>query len=200
MRSKGAINNYVAYRIREVRNARKLSSQEVARKTGIAPGSYSCLENGWYNINLDNLFKILQALEADVQDVWPKTEEPACETIDESYLLRAAQCARRFGVATVELDDIYESVCRAFELGKDMLHSRSRGWKRLREARAACAMLVKEAPNLSLTSLSRSLGCSLSSMSHLARRYEPRFEEEGELVVRMRQARRELQSRLEAAS
>ncbi len=75
MRSKGrTVNNYVAHRLRQIRVERGLTSSELAQRTGSALGSYSCLENGWYKINIDNLFKILQALQAKVTEVWPETE------------------------------------------------------------------------------------------------------------------------------
>ena len=40
-------------------------------KTGIPVSSYACMETGRYNISLDNLFRILGALDADISEVWP---------------------------------------------------------------------------------------------------------------------------------
>ncbi|MEE8584972.1 MAG: helix-turn-helix transcriptional regulator [Acidobacteriota bacterium] len=77
MKSKGRVNDYVAHRLREIRVKRKLNSKEVARRTGIAPDSYSYLEDGWHKISLDNLFRILQALKADVAEVWPRRADVA---------------------------------------------------------------------------------------------------------------------------
>ena len=77
MKSMGRVNNYVSHRLREIRVRRKLTSKEVARRMGIPQGSYSALENGWYKISLDNLFRILQALKADVAEVWPRRADVA---------------------------------------------------------------------------------------------------------------------------
>lgn len=67
--SERAVNRYVGHRIQKLRKQRRLSSQEVARRTGLAPGSYSCLENGWYRISLENLFRILQVLDVHVTEM-----------------------------------------------------------------------------------------------------------------------------------
>lgn len=196
MRSTGAINNYVAHRLREVRTAKKLSSQEVARRTGIATGSYSCLENGWYRINLDNLFKILHALDIEVTDVWPRPKDESHGPINEEYLRSTVRKALDAGPREMELDDVLDSVCQAFEVSKGQLQSKMRSWARLSHARAACGLLVKESPSLSLTDLCGLLGCSLSSMSHLMRRHMDALDEDGEMEEAMRQARRILRQRL----
>ena len=192
MRSKGMINNYVAHRLREVRDQKKLSTQEMSRRTGIAAGSYSCLENGWYRINLDNLFRILQGLEADVKDVWPEFEEDPGESIDENYLQRAVRASMERRPRPIDLDDIFEAVSGSFDIGKDKLQSKIRNWSRLTQARAACALLARESSGITMTSLSSSLGCSLSSISHLARRYADRLEEDTEFSSRVGEAREKL--------
>ncbi len=188
MRSKGRINNYVGHRLREIRVTRKLTSQEVARQAGIAPGSYSCLENGWYKINLDNLFRILQVLKAEVTDVWPRPQIEGGAAIDDDYLQRVVEEAISSRPREIDLDDVYEAVCRTFDIPKDQFQSQSR-WSRLTEARGAAAILVKEIPHLSLTSLCRSLGCSISSMSHLTRRVLERAEEDRILRAKIDEAR-----------
>ncbi|HSR53353.1 MAG TPA: helix-turn-helix domain-containing protein [Acidobacteriota bacterium] len=197
MRSTGAINNYVAHRLREIRTAKKLSSQEVARRTGIATGSYSCLENGWYRINLDNLFKILHALDTEVTEVWPRPKDEGQDgPIDEDYLKKTVRKALDEGPREMELDDVLDSVCEAFGVGKGQLQSKMRSWARLSQARAACGLLVKESPSLSLTDLCGLLGCSLSSMSHLMRRHMDALDEGGEMGETMERARRALRERL----
>ena len=193
MRSKGRINNFVGHRLREIRVAKKMTSQEVARRSGIAPGSYSCLENGWYKINLDNLFRILQVLKAEVIQVWPRTEADQSNVIDDSYLQDVVRDAMASQPREITLDDIYEAVCQAFEIPKDQFQSQSR-WSRLTEARGAAAILVKGVPHLSLTSLCRSLGCSISSMSHLTRRVQERAQEDQELASKIEKARQILRN------
>lgn len=196
MRSKGRINNFVGHRLREIRVAKKMTSQEVARRAGIAPGSYSCLENGWYKINLDNLFRILQVLKADVTEVWPEISDDSAGSIDDDYLQKVVRNAIESQPREVTLDDVYEAVCEAFEVPKDQFQSQSR-WSRLTEARGAAAIIVKDIPHLSLTALCRSLGCSISSMSHLTRRVQERAEEDKVLAGKIQHARTLLQERFE---
>ncbi len=71
MKSKALVNQFVAENLRTIRIAKGMKVQEVARRAGLAYSSYSCLEGGWYKINLDNLFRILLALDTDVSEVWP---------------------------------------------------------------------------------------------------------------------------------
>ena len=85
----------IAHRLRDFRLAKKMTSQEVARRAGISPASYSCLENGWYKINIDNLFKILQVLKADITDIWPRSDDNGADVIDDEYMEKAAQFADR---------------------------------------------------------------------------------------------------------
>ena len=65
------INNRVRHKLRELRLARKVSVQELARRVGIPCSSYACMEGGFYNISLDYLFRILGVLDADISEVWP---------------------------------------------------------------------------------------------------------------------------------
>ena len=191
-RSKGTINNYVAHRIRELRMERKITSQEMARRTGIAPGSYSCLENGWYKINLDNLFKILQALGAKVTEVWPQTRSTPQDRIDESYLHRAVSEAMESAPRQISLDDVFEVVSGVFGIGKEHLHSQARSWERLNEARAVCGMLIEEIPHIDIKALRSSMGFSSSAMVQLLQRYEDQLREDPELQSKLDESRRRL--------
>lgn len=172
-----------------------MTSQEVARRSGIAPGSYSCLENGWYKINLDNLFRILQVLKSDVTEVWPRISKPVTPHLDDDFLQQVVEEAIANQPRELTLDDVYEAICISFEIPKDQFQSQSR-WSRLTEARGAAAVLVKDIPHLSLTSLCRSLGCSISSMSHLTRRVLERTKENSELAARLENARRLLREEI----
>ncbi len=183
----------MGHRLREIRVARKMTSQEVARRSGIAPGSYSCLENGWYKINLDNLFRILQVLKAEVIEVWPLADADQSNVIDDSYLQDVVRDAMASQPREITLDDVYEAICQVFEIPKDQFQSQSR-WSRLTEARGAAAILVKGVPHLSLTSLCRSLGCSISSMSHLTRRVQERAQEDQALASKIEKARQILRN------
>ena len=90
MPSKNKINEFVRRKIRELRKAKKLKLREIAARTRIPYSSYASMECGFYNIKLDNLFRILGALDADIREVWP----PEIVTeIDENklYLQRIQQ-------------------------------------------------------------------------------------------------------------
>ena len=69
MNSKGPINNFVCKSLRNIRIGKGVKVLDVARRTRIPASSYSCLEWGRYKLNLDNLFRILHALDADI-DEW----------------------------------------------------------------------------------------------------------------------------------
>ncbi|MEE8585498.1 MAG: helix-turn-helix transcriptional regulator [Acidobacteriota bacterium] len=66
-----AISAYVVQCIRRRRIEQGMRVQDMAKRTGIPLGSYSCLETGRYRMNLENLFRILAVLGADIADVWP---------------------------------------------------------------------------------------------------------------------------------
>ena len=192
MRSKGKINDYVGHRLQEIRKAKKLTSTEVARRAGIAPGSYSCLENGWYRMNLDNLFRILQALKAPVTDVWPRVDVLPGKVIDDDFMTKAARQAMENRPREVTLDNVFQVVSEVFGISKDKLYLTSRGWQRLAEARGACGALVEEIPTLESVSLARSLGSSLAAISEQTRDLKSRLAHDRVLANKLREARSRL--------
>ncbi|HSR67127.1 MAG TPA: helix-turn-helix transcriptional regulator [Acidobacteriota bacterium] len=189
MSTKGRINDYVGHRLQQIRKSRKMTSAEVARRAGIPPGSYSCLENGWYRMNLDSLFRILQVLKADIRQVWPRADKSPKGVVDEEFLVEATRQSMRRQPREVSLDDVYEAVSDAFNIGKDKLFIQSRGWKRLIQARGAIGLIVRQIPYLSLTDLSGSLGWSLSSIGEQTRNFEDAIQEDADLATRFFQAR-----------
>ncbi|MBI4456001.1 MAG: helix-turn-helix transcriptional regulator [Acidobacteria bacterium] len=72
-----AVNHCVRQKLRELRLRKKISLQELAYQAGIPSSSYACMEGGFYNISLDNLFRILGVLETDIDAVWPIETEQA---------------------------------------------------------------------------------------------------------------------------
>lgn len=86
----GVINNCVRHRMRELRRNRKMSLQDLATRAGIPPSSYACMEGGFYNISLDNLFRILGVLDADINEVWP-VESSASESLGHPFYIRKIQ-------------------------------------------------------------------------------------------------------------
>ncbi len=80
------VNDIVRKRLRRLRLAKNIRITQINRQAGIPCSSYSDMEAGVYKINLDNLFRILGVLEADINDVWPG------ETLDEErFYIRKIQ-------------------------------------------------------------------------------------------------------------
>ena len=69
--SRESINDLVRRELRRLRLARNMTMGQVSDRAGIPRSSYACLEHGFYKINLDNLYRILGILEADITQVWP---------------------------------------------------------------------------------------------------------------------------------
>lgn len=68
------VNEFIRLRIRAIRRQKSLSVRQAARLSRIPESSYSCMENGFYRITLQNLKKILDALEIGIEQVWPCEE------------------------------------------------------------------------------------------------------------------------------
>lgn len=91
MTTKKIINEFVRRRMRELRQNRKLKIREIAKIADMPYSSYASLERGFYNISLDNLFRILSALEADISDVWPVETAFSHVSKDQLYLQKIEQ-------------------------------------------------------------------------------------------------------------
>ncbi len=89
------VNEYVRARIRRIRLEKGLKLVDAASQSGLAVSSYGCMESGYYRINLDSLFRILGALEADISDVWPLETLASDAESSPAHQLRAQ--AFRFG-------------------------------------------------------------------------------------------------------
>lgn len=87
MKSK-SINDLVRERIRQLRLTHGMGVTEVASKAGLPVSSYASLETGAYRITLDNLFRILGALEVDIDEVWPAEVTGAAVTNEKLYFKR----------------------------------------------------------------------------------------------------------------
>ena len=91
MSEKNSVNNFVRHKIRRMRKSKKLKIREIATLASMPYSSYAPMESGFYNINLDHLFRILGALEVDIREVWP-AETLASEFDDcELYLQKIQQ-------------------------------------------------------------------------------------------------------------
>jgi transcriptional regulator with XRE-family HTH domain len=87
----GSINDLVRERIRRLRTARGIGVTELAVRAGIPVSSYASLESGAYRITLDNLFRILGALDVGIEDVWPIESEGVRVTDENLYLKRVQE-------------------------------------------------------------------------------------------------------------
>ncbi len=91
MSSKNTINELVRLRIREIRKFQKVKIREIAAQAKMPYSSYASMECGFYNINLDNLFRILGALDIDIREVWPVETAVTQAAEDRLYLNRIQQ-------------------------------------------------------------------------------------------------------------
>lgn len=185
------INNYVGDCIRQIRIAKEIKVQDIARHAGIPASSYSCLEGGRYKINLDNLFRILQALDADISDVWPTGDVNSVDVIGEEEMQQVVDAAMQAKPPVVSLDDVVEAVCRVCGI-KEIRRGPEIKAKQAFEAQALAAVLVREIPQLSLTSLSHKLGVHISSLSRRATRMVEMADEDPVLARKISDAREEL--------
>ncbi|HSR67539.1 MAG TPA: helix-turn-helix domain-containing protein [Acidobacteriota bacterium] len=190
------VNAFVCTSIRRLRQARGLAIERVAERSGIPPGSYSCLETGRYRLNLENLYRILAALDADIGDVWPqrpgdrKSSPEGPPQVEEA--VRQAEL-RRPPRATLE--DILKAVCRTCLVNRREMASRKRT-ARISRARAIASLLTWELGHLTLSALSRELRRDVSSLSHQLRRFRRQLKSDSESAAILRRARRQLEKDL----
>jgi transcriptional regulator with XRE-family HTH domain len=75
MGNRSPVNSIVRQRLKQLRLHKQLKLKHIAGHTGIPLSSYASMEGGHYGISLDHLHRILSALDADIQDVWPEEKE-----------------------------------------------------------------------------------------------------------------------------
>ncbi len=183
------VNRYIGENLRRLRIARGLKVQEVARRAGLPASSYSCLEGGWYNINLDNLFRILQALGAEIQDVWPEGQITNREIVDRRAVETILKQSRAKRTPELSVGDVLSAVCQTYKVELSEISSRSRK-RHLSEARTIAAVIVKDIPQISLTDLSRALNVHISSLSHCTKRLKEKTERDPSILKRLEVVRR----------
>ena len=88
MSSNSHINELVRLRIREIRRTKKIKVREIAAQLGMPYSSYASMEGGFYNINLDNLFRIMGVLDIDIREIWPAESAIPEVAEDRLYLQR----------------------------------------------------------------------------------------------------------------
>ena len=195
-----AINAYVLECIRRVRIEKGLRVQDMAQRTGIPLGSYSCLETGRYRMSLENLFRILHVLGMDISDVWPSTNRrpKPVKKVDDAFIRETVEQARGRHVGQLSLDDILEIICDEFAVSRQHLASPSRR-RDVSEARTVAAVLVREQRHLTMVSLSRVLRRDVSTLAHCMRRLKERLKYDRHLAERIKSARRRLKERTKDA-
>ncbi|HSR51409.1 MAG TPA: helix-turn-helix transcriptional regulator, partial [Acidobacteriota bacterium] len=88
------VSDFVASTIRRIRIEKGIRVADMAWRTGIPLGSYSCLETGRYRMSLENLFRILHILGTDINQVWPGEITEWVEQVDEGFIERWVEKAR----------------------------------------------------------------------------------------------------------
>lgn len=190
---KNLVNDFICTNLRRIRLEKGLRVQEIASRSGIPVGSYSCLETGRYRLNLENLYRILQVLGVPIQDVWPTGAKGPASIVDDAYVERLVREAAANRPRELSIEDVVEVVCQTYGVAPEELTSSSRR-RDLAEARAVASVLTREIPHLSLAALSRRLGRDMSSLSHCVRRFRERLRKDWRVLERVHRSKRALDS------
>jgi transcriptional regulator with XRE-family HTH domain len=169
--SKNPVNDFVAHAIRQIRLERGLKAQDISRLAGIPQGSYSCLEQGRYRLNLDVLMRILEALQVDIGQVWPqarpRTKRP--EQVTRSWVRQLVRESARQRPQPISIDDVIEAVCQVAEVSEKDLAGPSR-LRNLAQARTLAAFAVRDFRHLTMVDLGRRIRRDTSAMPHVLKR------------------------------
>ena len=185
------VSRYIAQRLRQIRMERGMPVKEAAERSGVAASSYSCLENGFYKIHSDNLFRILNALGAGIEEVWPQASQSPQGRVNSRYMEEAVRQSMERQPRPLGLDDILQAVSRAFQVPKQHLVAPSLNGP-LQAARAACGLLISEMPGVTQRELAEAMGISGPSLSHHQKRMRKRAEEDPAFQETLQQARQQL--------
>ena len=93
LRKKTAINDLVRKKLRQIRLAKGVRLRHAAKRARIPVSSYAQMESGYYRIHMDSLFRMLGALEVDINDVWP-VDSVGAEAIDQAVYMQRIQAFR----------------------------------------------------------------------------------------------------------
>ncbi len=189
--TKDSISDHIRLAIRRLRIERGLRVRDVAERARIPMGSYSCMETGHYKIGTDKLFRILHALGAPIDAVWPTVpgENGPAEGVSDRYIRKVLTKARRQRPELPSVEDAVDAVCRVYGVTLEELSSPSR-LRRLAEARTVASMLVEGQPHLSKSQLGHVLLRGPSTLEHCAKRLRKRLPRDRQLEVRIEEDRR----------
>lgn len=188
------INEFICATIKRIRVEKGLRIQDVASRSQIPVGSYSCLEAGRYRINLENLFRIIHVLGVSIVDVWPGGVSEQAMLVDDGFIAEKIDEAEKRRPPRLTLLDVVEAVCQVYASSPEEMASPSRR-RKLAEARVVATILTREQPHLSLVGLSDMLDRDVSSLSHGLRRMEDRLQNDRSLRSRLQRARRALRAK-----
>lgn len=76
------VGKSIGKRIAELRKKKNMTQEELSEIIGVSPHYLSALERGIYNIKLDKLVMIINALECTADDIF-------CDVINNGYMLKA---------------------------------------------------------------------------------------------------------------
>ena len=76
------VGKSIGKRISELRKKKNMTQEELSEIIGISPHYLSALERGIYNIKLEKLVAIINALDCTADDIF-------CDVINNGYMMRA---------------------------------------------------------------------------------------------------------------
>jgi transcriptional regulator with XRE-family HTH domain len=62
-------NSIIAAKIKDVREKKNINQKYIAKGLGLSPNTYSRIEGGFTQLNINNLFKISELLDTPIQDI-----------------------------------------------------------------------------------------------------------------------------------
>lgn len=71
----GPINRQVAQRLQRIREAKRMPRSDAARRAGMPYTTYYALERCSLALKADSLYRMLFALEINIEEVWPNQHE-----------------------------------------------------------------------------------------------------------------------------
>lgn len=175
MSERSLLENYLRLRVRRLRLAKGFRSQELAQRAGIRFSTYSCLENGGMRFGVEQLFRVLAALGAPIDEVWPRLPSGGVDSVTERFIRKVVESQPPPAPLGPSLDEVVSAVADRYQVTALELRSTASRSHRLAEARAMSAFLVRDIPHLTLSALSRCFGCDPSSLSHGMKRLEGRL-------------------------
>lgn len=128
MSKQSLINEFVRRRLRRFRKARRLTMHQVAQVAQLPTSSYACLETGVYEFRLENLYKILAALDLDISDVWPP----------ESYLAAHPE-VKKTGLS---YDQLYLRRLQDFRMNEIVMLTEAQGAALFKVTPRGCELLM----------------------------------------------------------